>query len=149
MKFRVEGVPRLRLLIAGVAAILLGISGIAAVMGWMPTTTEVAAVGLVLEKLQAQSDKPVGARVRVKCEECGVIVSTREIAQLGGGIDPAAAVGVARSGGRGISGASAKTYEVTARMKDGSNRVFMAENRVPWRLGERMIFIEGASRSGD
>lgn len=44
---------------------------------------------------------------------------------------------------------SAKSYEVTVRMRDGSSRAFMDANPANWRAGERVILIEAASRSID
>lgn len=50
--------------------ILLGLFGIAAVTAWMPASIE-AGVTFALDKLLAPPTRTVGARVRVKCEECG------------------------------------------------------------------------------
>jgi hypothetical protein len=136
--------PQLPLLIGAVAAILLGTSGIAAVMAWTPTSIGAQAPPAA-ERAEGE------ARVRVKCAECGVVASTREIEQLGAGIDSdsGAAGGVTAGGRNETPEKSAKSYEVTVRMKDGSSRVFMEANPANWRPGERVIFIEGASQSND
>lgn len=64
-------------------------------------------------------------RVGKYCPECGVVSSTRQIAQ------PAA-------GGR-------AGIEVTVRMKNGSNRQFVGAGFANWRVGERMIIIDSAN----
>jgi len=138
MKTHVHGAPYLRLLIGGIAVILLGLFGIAAVMAWAPAAAEES-----VDKFQALSAKKVGSRVRVRCEECGVIVSTREIEQLDG------TSGVTRDGQDKIPGKSAKSCEVTVRMKDGSSRVFMDATPVNWRLGEGIILIQGATNQSN
>ncbi|MDD5249550.1 MAG: hypothetical protein PHY45_11225 [Rhodocyclaceae bacterium] len=69
-----------------------------------------------------------GKRSRVKCAECGVVASTREI---------------------GTSAVAQPIREVTVRMRDGSERIFVAANSVRWRRGERMVLIEDASRTAD
>ena len=130
MKIHVHEAPYLRLLIGGIAAVLLGLFGIAAVMAWTPASTEDS-----VDKLLTLPTKTVGSHVRVKCEECGVVVSTREIEQPGG------SGGVTRGGKRG--------HEVTVRMKNGSNRVFMDANPANWRQGESIILIQGASQLND
>ena len=155
MKTRANETPYLPLLIGGVAVILLGAAGIAAVMAWTPVSADVAGAVFALDKFPMPLARPVGTqaqisptqaegdvRVRVKCPECGVVVSTREIDQLGEG-------GAPKGGRNEMPGTSAMSYEVTIRMKDGSSRTFMDANPANWRPGERMIFIESASRSND
>ena len=39
------------------------------------------------------------------------------------------------------------SFEFTVRMADGSSRVFLEDTAVAWRLGERLIYIDGADRS--
>lgn len=150
MKTQGNEASHLPLLIGGVAVILLGTTGIAAVMAWTPTSTDVA--GVVFEQAQispARAEGDARVRARMKCAECGVVASTREIEQPGAGIDPGASGGVTRSSRNAIHGKSTKSYEVTARMKDGSSRVFMDANPANWRPGERVIFIEGVNQSND
>lgn len=141
MKTLVREVPYLRRLIGGIAVILLGLFGIAAVMAWVPALTEDS-----VDKLLTLPTKTVGSHVRVKCEECGVVVSTREIEQPGG----SGGVTRGRRGGQDeILGKLAKSYEVTVRMNDGSNRVFIDTNLVNWRPGEGIVLIQGASQLND
>jgi hypothetical protein len=61
-----------------------------------------------------------------RCPRCGWIESKREIA-------PSA-----------TDAPMPPTYEYTVRMGDGSTHVFIEEMPVSWRLGERLIYIEGA-----
>jgi hypothetical protein len=60
-----------------------------------------------------------------RCPQCGWIESKREI--LASVADPAALA----------------IYEYTVRMGDGTSSVFREELPVSWRLGERLLVIEG------
>lgn len=154
MKTQAAEGPHLQLRIGGVTVLLLGTYGIAAVMAWMPAWTDDRFSTLPAGPIDAQARvTPArtegGARVRVKCAECGIVASTREVEQPGAGIDPGTAGGAARGGRNEMPGKSAKSYEVTVRMRDGSSRAFMDANPANWRAGERVILIEAASRSID
>ncbi|HEY8855865.1 MAG TPA: hypothetical protein VIM43_00755 [Rugosibacter sp.] len=137
MQMSVHEMPYPRLLIGGIAVVLLGLFGIAAGMAWMPASTKDRD-----DKLLTLPTKTVGSHVRVKCEECGIVVSTREIEQPGGS-------GGVTGGRRGdqdeILETVVKSYEVTVRMNDGSSRVFMDTNPVNWQPGEGIVLIQGAS----
>lgn len=159
---RINEVHHLPLLTRGVAMILLSTFGIAAVMAWMPTSTGEAGVIFALDNLRLSPARLVdaetqippariegGARVSVKCTECSVVESMREIEQLDDGIDPGAEGGVTRGGRNEIAEKSTKSYEITVRMKDGSSRVLMDATPANWRPGERVTFIEGSSRSNE
>lgn len=74
--------------------------------------------------LPAQLER-TGDTVR-RCPQCGWIEWKRKI--LPGGPDPDARL----------------SYEYTVRMADGSSRVFREEAPISWRLGDRLIFIDGA-----
>ena len=65
------------------------------------------------------------AREVRRCMYCGWIESKREI--VPGVADPHAL----------------QVYEYTVRMRDGSSSVFREELPVSWRLGERLIVIDG------
>jgi hypothetical protein len=162
MKTRANEPPYLLLLIGAGAVILLGTAAIAAVTAWIPTSTDLAGVVLAVDKLPTPPAGPVdavaqisparaegAARVKVKCAECGVVASARKIGQLGGGIDPGAAGGLAMGGRNQTLDKSAQGYEVTVRMKDGASRVFMGANSANWRAGERVMIIKGTSQSND
>lgn len=148
--------------IGGVAVILLGISGTSAVMAWLPTSTDVAGVVFARDTLPTPPARPDGPQAqissargegdasdRARCPECGVVASTREIEQLGTGVDLHIAGGSTRSDRSEMPGKSTMRYEVTIRMKDGTSRVFVDANPSNWRPGERVTLIEGASLSND
>lgn len=154
--------PYLRLLIGAVALILLGTAGIAAVMAWLLTPTDRAAAAFVPHNVvprpgrlaDAETQKsPLPAqgdpRIRVKCAECGIVESAREIGQLGEGVDPGVAGGLTRSGRNEPLGTSTKSYEVIVRLRDGSIRAFTAANSASWRAGERVMIIEGTRQPSD
>jgi hypothetical protein len=154
-----------QLLVGGVATILLAGSGVAAVMTRLPGSTDTTEAALAFDKLPVRPLEGIGAPAqispgragsgprakgaRVKCGECGVVASTREIEQVGTAIDVGSA-GVMTNGERHkILSASAKRYEVVVRMMDGSSRVFKDANLAHWRAGERLILIEATSRADD
>jgi hypothetical protein len=70
-----------------------------------------------------------GAGAARRCAACGRIESLREL-------DTSFAAGKA-----------IRMREFTVRMADGSSRVFLEDAAVGWRLGERLIYIDGASGS--
>lgn len=164
MKTRPNETPYLLLLIGVGAVILVGTSAVAAVMAWMSTAgavTGFVAIDKLLDTLPTPPAGPAGAvaqfpagrvegdaRVRVKCAECSVVESTRELGQLGRGIDPGAAGGLTRGGRNVAMGKSIQSYEVTARMNDGLGRVVMGANSANWRA-EDMTIIESTSQSKD
>lgn len=115
------------------------------------------------------------APVRAKCAECGVIESTREVNRPGdgsglgavGGAVVGGLLGNQIGGGRGnqaatvvgaVGGAvagnqieksvkSAKSYEVTVRLDDGSSRVINEANPPAWRAGDQVKVVDGVIRS--
>ena len=156
------------MVIAGIAVIVFSAAGIAASMGWIPTSSGQPREGAALDKLSAHSKgssaspsiraAPVragqNAVAMVKCSECGVIESVRQVEQRGEGTGLSAAGGAVVGGllghqvggGRGkdvmtvvgaVGGAVAGNqiekqmnsiigYEITVRVDDGSSRVFTA-----------------------
>ena len=67
-----------------------------------------------------------------KCEQCGVVESTREIAL--------------------VSDRSVKGVEVVVRMKDGARHLFIAadsERSAYWLAGGRVILVDGRSSAGE
>lgn len=65
---------------------------------------------------------------RPGCAKCGVVASLRAIRD---------------------SGEKGRKHEVTVRMQDGSNHVFVAATTANWRTGSRLIVIEGVEPSAD
>lgn len=75
------------------------------------------------EQMPARTELKAGPAAR--CPHCGRIESKRKL-------DADAAAPLA-----------ATSYEYTVRMADGSSRVFREQMPVSWRLGERLIYIDG------
>jgi hypothetical protein len=101
--------------------VLFVVAGIALDVAWLPDWTSIDAEAVALP---AQVENPVQAARR--CPHCGWIESKREILP-----------GVRAAGAMQI-------YEYTLRRTDGSSSVFQEALPVRWRLGERLIFIDGA-----
>ncbi len=183
--------PHLLIWIAGIAVILFCAAGIAAIMGWIPTSMGGAKDDAALAKLQkpqTNTAKSAAAKTptapvqmannipaRVKCAECGVIESTREVNRGGegsglgavGGAVVGGLLGNQIGGGRGnqvatVAGAvggavagnqieksvkSAKSYEITVRFDDGSSRVINEANPPAWRTGDHVKVVDGVIRS--
>jgi len=151
-------------------------------MGWMPTSMGGTGDGVMTDKHSATTAKPVArtapartAPARVKCAECGVIESMREIDVRGDGTGLGAVGGAVVGGvlghqvgsGRGndvatvlgaVGGAvagnqieksarSTKSYEITVRFDDGSSRVINEANPSTWRTGDKVKVINGAIQS--
>lgn len=157
MNMRVSRSRYLPLLIVGSAVILFSTAGIAAIMGWLPAAAgdsgDILERGNVPAALAARDALTVqtapapaagGRRVKARCPECGVIVSMREIDAGEAGTDLA---GVTAAGNKARSAESARRYEITVRLTDGSRRVIEQANPARWRQGERLILIDGAPPS--
>jgi len=184
---------------AGIAVILFSAAGIAAIMGWIPTSTGTPGNNAALEKLTTNTAKPAAveklktntarpaapkaqaapapvqvasnAPTRLKCAECGVIESVREIQTRGEGTGLGAVGGAVVGGflgnqvgsGRGNTAAtvvgavggviagneiekrvkSTKGYEITVRFEDGSSRVISAASAPTWRTGDHVKVVDG------
>lgn len=133
------------LLIAGIAVILLGSAGIAHMMGWGTVFTDDSGDILALDQAPP-APATSEARAKPRCPECGVIVSMREI-DVRNEDNGSGATGRVAARGQGETRVkSTRSYEITVRMADGSSRVFNDANPARWRLGERVIVIDGANR---
>jgi hypothetical protein len=75
--------------------------------------------------VSAAEEEPT-ARVRRRCDTCGVVQAVRRIEH--GGSTPA-------------------SFEFTVRLRDGSTRTSTADSAAKWRSGDRVMFIGGASAS--
>jgi outer membrane lipoprotein SlyB len=181
---------------AGIALVLFCGAGIAAMMGWMPLPmSRPPDVPAGMERVPATKMGPAqpngaprarssyeprsepvmgpsAARVPMKCTDCGVIESTREVSAraetsgLGaiGGAVVGGVLGNQVGSGRGqeiatVVGAvggviagneiekrvlATKTYEITVRLDDGSVRVLNQAAAPSWRSGDRIRIVEGA-----
>lgn len=173
------------MVIAGIAVILFSAAGIAAIMGWIPTSfgyprdgaapLSSNSKGSASPAARAASTQPTqNARVAVKCAECGVIESVRQIEQRGegtglgavGGAVVGGVLGHQVGGGRGkdvmtvvgaVGGAVAGNqiekqvkstigYEITVRFDDGSSRMFPS-NESTWRSGDKVKIVNGVIQS--
>lgn len=178
--------PHPLLWVAAIALIVFCAAGIAAFMGWIPTSTgKPADPSLVgkLDKPKASPAKVTPAPAKavaaplaaVKCAECGVIQSVREIESKGEGSGIGAAGGAVVGGVLGnqvgdgdgrkvatvigaVGGAvlgneiekrvkAAKSYEISVRFDDGSSRVFTEANAPSWRNGDKVKVINGVIQS--
>jgi hypothetical protein len=83
----------------------------------MPIDAEAIAVPPLVELTE---------RTERRCPNCGSIESKRALPRLAS--DPRALL----------------SYEYSVRMGDGSSHLFREQMPVSWRLGERLILIEGA-----
>jgi outer membrane lipoprotein SlyB len=170
--------------VAGIALIVFCLAGIAAFMGWIPSSSGKAADEAALAKVEKPQTAPARAApakvraapvVAVKCSECGVIQSVREIETKGsgsgvgvvGGAVAGGLLGNQVGGGDGkkimtvvgaVGGAvagneiekrvkSVKSYEITVRFDDGSSRVISEANATTWRAGDRVKVISGVIQS--
>lgn len=118
MRLTMKWHPARHALGAAAAAAVLALFG-AACVALEGTDTDAQAVAL-----PAQAALPAVRR----CPHCGSIESKRELAPLGG------------------DAYSLRSYEYIVRFADGSSRVFREQLPVSWRLGERLIFIDGAAK---
>lgn len=146
----------LPLLIVSIAVVLFSTAGIAAIKGWLPASSDGSGDTQALQMPSVAPAKAVApaaetaarqakikARANGRCAECGLIVSIGEI----NGHDDDFGIGAA---GRLSAGDrnekplnSTKRYEIIVRMADGSNRVIDDASPANWRLGARVIIIDG------
>lgn len=122
--------------LGAVAAIMLLTFGIAAVWAWSPNSADATEVALATDRFPAQSE--VNELVRTRCEECGVVESTRMIDQSN--------ESPGENAGRYEMTRKPKISEIIVRMSDGASHVFTDASFANWRPGERVIIIEGTTR---
>ncbi|MGB5081937.1 MAG: hypothetical protein WBO23_14470 [Burkholderiales bacterium] len=144
MKTAIDKLPCLLRALLAAGVMLLSSGAFAALIAWIPVSTGASpdtlpASPVAREKpgtLLDAGTTPLKeyARGKVKCAECGLIESIRKIEEAGE--SPSAAA--ARSGG----------HEITVRLQDGSSRVMTDANPGRWRLGERVMIIDGLADSG-
>ena len=138
MKNKYNPFRNLPLLIAAIAVILFSSAGILRIAGWNPISSAGAGSVPVIDALPA---------VKGRCAECGVIVSVRDI-ELRNESAGSAATGETVAGNQNETQVqSTKSHELTIRLADGSSRVITEASPAHWRLGERVIVIDGAHPS--
>jgi hypothetical protein len=127
-------------LITGIAVILFSSAGIARMMGWGPNSTDASSDVLALE---SSAPAPLAdALPKLKCAECGVVVSTREI-ETRESRRGAASDGVPGGSQRSTIRKSAMRYEIVVRMAGGAHRVIEEANAATWRPDEQLMVIGG------
>jgi hypothetical protein len=95
-------------------------------------------------------------RNRLRCPECGVIQSMREVERPRPGVgqdigdieDAGNLLRSASSAGATIP-AFERRYEFTVRLGDGTTTVFTESSPRSWRVGSRVIVIAGSNPSGN
>jgi hypothetical protein len=137
----------LPLLAGGVAAIL--VSGIAiaslALSARVPSG-DIAPAGSTSAAAAPVVPAPGPSALAYRCNECGVIESTRTIESLDewAGVS---APGRNAAGSRGkVETPPPRNYEITIRLRDGSKRVVTDTNPARWRQGERVTVIAGVNQ---
>jgi hypothetical protein len=98
---------------------------------WLESSLEYArqlptpeAVGEAAQAALPADDGAAQARVRTRCDACGIVEAIRRI-------DPV--------------GALPATYEFTVRLRDGSTRLSSDASPSKWRAGDAIMLIGGAS----
>lgn len=146
--------------IVGIVVLLFSTAGVARIMGWLPNATYVFADTLAIEPLTEASAKARSSKVnltpspmagnaptRRRCAECGVIAAMRKIEVSGENASLSATDRAAGGNRNQMRVKSAKSYEFTVRLNDGSYRVITDANPAAWRLGERVNIIDGMNPS--
>jgi hypothetical protein len=140
---------RVPMWIAGISLCALAASGTVAIVRSIPASYANILDEGVPSKHQLASSEPedlhlddpearptvarnsISRRNRVGCPECGFVESVRPIERSGGASGTTIAA----------NALSAKGYEITVRLRDGSSTVFNEANPGTWRLGSRVIVI--------
>lgn len=118
--------------------------GLAAITAGANRSNELADAGNSFDDVSIPAQ--AGSRVRLKCGECGIVESLREIKPAGETSNPAASGRGPKLALNEAAAKSNKRYEVTVRMRDGASRVFEESTPANWRPGERVSVIDGGSR---
>ncbi len=179
MQTHVKKSPHALLWITGIAVILFSATGIAAIMGWIPDSFGTPGSNAAPE-ISMNTTKPAAPQVHahttpaqvanntssMKCAECGVVESVREIVRSGeasglgaaGGAIVGGALGSQVGGGKGktaatvvgaVGGAvagnmierqvkSTAGYEITILLENGSRRVITVADAPTWRPGDHV-----------
>ena len=121
--------------LAWVAAILLIVvcgAGVGALMGWIPISFGTPAEPVLTKFEQpvapARAAVPAPAAEPARCAKCGVVRSVRTVA--------------ARKPVE-----SAKSYEITVGLDDGSDQVIIVVSTPAWRHGDKVRIVNGVIES--
>jgi outer membrane lipoprotein SlyB len=153
--------------IAGVSICVLAASGVVAIVRAIPASyasipddrasSKQGGVPSGFEDAQAdgpqarpaEARETINRRTRVRCRDCGVVESIRQIERSSDvGRQDTVAVKIAGGAGGGASGSASTAraiaqsdYEITVRFRDGSTTVINEANAGMWQLGNRVIVI--------
>jgi hypothetical protein len=124
------------LAVAGAAVVLFSTAAIARIMDWLPSPSSASDDSGAGDNFPGVNPDAGRGPGKLKCAECGAIVSIRQIDS------DRTDVGV--HAGRSANNAvrSANYYEITIRLRDGSKRVIAETNPAVWRVGERVSVID-------
>ena len=187
MEAQASKFPHPLMWVAGIAITVFCAAGVAAIMGWIPTSIGHPSDATAPQASAPQPPAPVArihtapaqvasnAPAHVRCAECGVIESTREVDTQGEGSGLGAVGGAVAGGvlghqvgnGRGqdiatvlgaVGGAvlgnqvekkvkTTKSYEVTVRLNDGSSRVIHEAQPPAWHSGDHVKVVDGVIHS--
>ncbi len=143
---------------AGLAVFVLTYIGVYAFLDWNEAEKNRTVLASLWVKAAApapvqSSEAPVkiqrGAldRAGVKCAECGVIESLREMNLTGDGVGPEAGDGSMAGNEIGKLAKPTTSYAITVRFEDGSRQGINTETMPPWHAGDKIKVINGVIRS--
>lgn len=138
--------PSSRLQMGGMVAVLLSLGALAALIAVMPSVAAVSPAPTAALAVSAVEPK---LRFRDGCEQCAVVTSIREIESLGHEVHSGAGSSATKDIGNVMTEESARRYDITVRMQDGSIRVIEQAGPANWRVNERLILIGGTSISNE
>lgn len=135
MNARVNKQLQSPLLRGGIAATFVGCVAIASLVVLAHGASDVSAPAAESEALVAP-DSPALVNRNLRCADCGVIESMREI-------DAPGRIDTESRGG--IEVKRLRNYEITIRLQDGSMRVIRDAKPAKWRHGESVTVIAGTN----
>ena len=141
--------------IAFIAVMVFGIVGVARIVGWLPDSIFYLSDVAPMEVLSTAAAKPMArdgqpyptsnARSKARCPECGVIVSMREIEPDGPSAGQDAVSQTLADDESALRAGGSSGYQFSVRLSGGAHRVIIAPSRALWRVGERVIIIDGTN----
>ena len=142
MNTQMNKLPRLPLLVAGIAAIL--VSGIALASLAISGQGFDGRIAPAAPVAAAPAVAAIGARSN-RCAECGVIQSTRVVEESTDqhGANASGRMAVCNKGGIGRN--AVRKHEITVRLQDGSMRVITDAKPARWSRGEAVTIIAGVN----
>lgn len=143
MNTLVNKFPHLPALVGGIAAILVSGIAIASLALSAQGLSDVVAPAEAPEAAEVPASAAPAARA-LRCAECGVIESMREIKAADEETAVKSSGRIAAGSRGGIEAKPLRHYEITIRLQDGSVRVIRDAKPATWRRGEPVTIIAGA-----